>query len=140
MPRSVSVTRPIASLAPAARRSGDPRVRRIVNTVKYVLLSLALVGATLLGVRAFDASKFPDLQPWHKYVPQELPRAELAQATWVDYLKAEDRIFAAVREKVTLQLPTAVAVPSNRYYENGPLYPGRFAQDWNRSYVLEHAG
>ena len=115
-------------------------MRRIFNTVKYVLLSLALVGATLLGVRAFDASKFPDLQPWHKYVPQELPRAELAQATWVDYQKAEDRIFAAVREKVTLQLPAAVAVPSNRYYENGPLYPGRFAQDWNRSYVLEPAG
>jgi hypothetical protein len=34
------------------------------------MVSVALVGATLLGVRAFDASKFPDLQPWHKYVPQ----------------------------------------------------------------------
>ena len=114
--------------------------RRIVHTVKYVLVSVALIGATLLGVRAFDASKFPDLQPWHKYVPQEVPRAELAQASWADYKQAEDRIFAAVRENVTLQLPAAVAVPSNRYYEKSPLYPGRFAQDWNRSYVLEPAG
>lgn len=27
-------------------------------------------------------------------------------------------------------------VPSNRYFDGSVLYPGRFAQDWNRSYVL----
>ena len=28
-------------------------------------------------------------------------------------------------------------MPYNRYFEGSPVYPGRFAQDWNRSYVLE---
>ena len=114
--------------------------RRILQTVKYGLVSIAVIGVTLLGVRAYDASKFPDLQPWHKYVPRELPRAELERAGWTEYLKAEEQIFAAVRENVTKRLPAEVALASNRYYENGPLYPGRFAQDWNRSYVLEPAG
>ena len=28
-------------------------------------------------------------------------------------------------------------VPYNRYFEASPVYPPRFAQDWNRSYLLE---
>ena len=30
--------------------------------------------------------------------------------------------------------------PVNRYFDGSPIYPGRFAQDWNRSYVLEPDG
>ena len=31
-------------------------------------------------------------------------------------------------------------VPGNRYYDGSPIYPGHFAQDWNRSYILEPDG
>ena len=31
-------------------------------------------------------------------------------------------------------------MPVNRYFDGSPIYPGRFAQDWNRSYVLEPDG
>jgi alpha-beta hydrolase superfamily lysophospholipase len=31
-------------------------------------------------------------------------------------------------------------VPINRYFEQSPIYPARFAQDWNRSYLLEPNG
>ena len=27
-------------------------------------------------------------------------------------------------------------LPSNRYFEGSPVYPGRFAHNWNRSYIL----
>ena len=30
--------------------------------------------------------------------------------------------------------------PDDRYFAENPVYPGRFAQDWNRSYVLEPDG
>src|SRR5262249_29723058 len=30
--------------------------------------------------------------------------------------------------------------PANRYYDDSPLYPGRFKINWNHSYVLEPAG
>jgi alpha-beta hydrolase superfamily lysophospholipase len=31
-------------------------------------------------------------------------------------------------------------VPINRYFAQSPVYPARFAQDWNRSYVMEPDG
>ena len=31
-------------------------------------------------------------------------------------------------------------MPGNRYFAGSPIYPGKFAQDWNRSYVMEPAG
>ena len=31
-------------------------------------------------------------------------------------------------------------MPVNRYFEGSPIYPGRFADDWNRTHVLEPDG
>ena len=45
-----------------------------------------------------------------------------------------------MRAEVTQQLDAEDRVPINRYFEGSPVYPGRFAQDWNRSYVLEPEG
>jgi len=41
-----------------------------------------------------------------------------------------------VREQVTERLEPEAQTPSNRYFADSPIYPGRFATDWNRSYVL----
>ncbi len=42
-----------------------------------------------------------------------------------------------MRANVTAKLEAAERNPANRYFEGSPLYAGRFARDWNRSYVLE---
>ena len=31
-------------------------------------------------------------------------------------------------------------MPVNRYFEGSPIYPGHFADDWNRTHVLEPDG
>ncbi len=45
-----------------------------------------------------------------------------------------------MRSEVTDKLPEEARVNSNRYFADSPIYPGRFAQDWNRSYTLAPAG
>jgi alpha-beta hydrolase superfamily lysophospholipase len=95
---------------------------------------------TLLGVRAWNAHRAPDLELWHTFVPEELGGKEIAAADWTAYLAAERRIFEEVRKEVTEQLPEDARIPSNRYFDGSPIYPGRFANDWNRSYVLEPSG
>ncbi len=49
-------------------------------------------------------------------------------------------MFDEVRTEVTQKLEPDERVPVNRYFEGSPIYPGRFADDWNRTHVLEPDG
>ncbi len=113
---------------------------RLARGLKYVLLALAAVLATLLAVRAWDSQRGAPLEPWHTYAPHELSASEIDAADWPRYLEAENRIFDAVRDEVTRALPERDRVPVNRYFEGSPVYPGHFRQDWNRSFILEPEG
>lgn len=112
-------------------------VRRAVKLA--ALLALTVV-ATIFVVRAVDSQRGPPLEPWHTFVPEELSRSELDKADLAQYLRAEDAALLAVREQVTAKLPPADRVRFNRYYDASPIYPPRFAQDFNRTYVLEPKG
>ncbi len=102
--------------------------------------TLAIVAITLLVGRAVQSQRGPALQPWHIFVPADLHADELDQLDWNGYLAAEARVFASVRSEVTDRLEEQDRTPDDRYFEGSPVYPGRFAQDWNQSYVLEPAG
>jgi alpha-beta hydrolase superfamily lysophospholipase len=105
-----------------------------------LLIGILLVGAGALGVRTWRALHGPALQPWHTFVPEELSAAELDAADWPRYLAQEQTIFASVRKHVTQTPEPGARVPYNRYVEGSPVYPPGFAQDWNRSYLLEPQG
>ncbi|MFO1036234.1 MAG: alpha/beta hydrolase [Geminicoccaceae bacterium] len=62
------------------------------------------------------------------------------KADWGQYLAAEQRVFDEVKREVTDKLEPDQQIPSNRYFAGSPVYPGRFADDWNRSHVLEPTG
>jgi len=94
----------------------------------------------LFGVTAWDTARSPPLELWHTYVPRELRADDIDGLEWADYVRAEDSMFLEVRANVTLKLKPEARVPFNRYFEGSPIYPGRFATDWNRSYVLEPDG
>jgi len=111
-------------------------LRRILA---WVLVTLLLVGAVGLGIRSYRALQGPPLQQWHTFVPTELRAAELDSADWARYLAQEQAIFDSVRANVTQKLEPGARVPYNRYFEGSPVFPPRFAQDWNRSYVIEPA-
>ena len=103
------------------------------------LLAVALLLA-LFAWRVYDALRDPPLELWHTVVPHELSAARIDATDWKGYLDAERALFDEVRAEVTDKLAPEARVESNRYFSGSPIYPGRFAQDWNRSYVLAPAG
>ena len=111
-----------------------------LRILKSGAIGLLVILATFLAVRIYDTQRGPPLRSWHTYLPHELSIKELDQADWAEYLKTESSIFEAVRDEVTAQLAPEDRVPANRYFEGSPIYPGHFAQDWNRSHVLEPNG
>jgi alpha-beta hydrolase superfamily lysophospholipase len=91
-------------------------------------------------VRIYDTQRGPPLELWHTHAPPELSADEIDNADWRRYLAAEQALFDDVRVEVTAQLDAPDRLPVNRYFDGSPVYPGNFAQDWNRSYVLEPDG
>mgnify|MGYP001106009028 CR=1 FL=1 len=115
-------------------------VARTLRIFKVGALVLGAVLLTILGVRIYDSQRGPDLQPWHTFVPTELPADEIARTDWRGYLAAEQAAFDEVRREVSGKLAPRARVASNRYFDGSPLDPARFATDWNRSFVLEPVG
>jgi alpha-beta hydrolase superfamily lysophospholipase len=110
------------------------------RTIKFFkLLAILVVGGVVavVGMRAWDAERSPPLAIWHTYVPKDLKAGDLAKIEWNDYLKAEKTLFDDVRTEVTQKLEPEDRIPSNRYFDGSPIYPGNFSTDWNRSYILE---
>jgi alpha-beta hydrolase superfamily lysophospholipase len=117
-----------------------PIPRRVAKWIKRAGLLLGAVLLTLLAVRAYDSQRGPPLERWHTYVPTELSVEQLETTDWAGYLAAEQAIFDSLQREVTERLDAEERVPVNRYFEGSPVYPGRLAQDWNRSYALEPEG
>ncbi len=114
-----------------------------MKLIKFFKLTAGLVvvsALTFLGVRAYDAWRSAPLEVWHTFVPHEMDADELDRADWNQYLAAEKTIFDEIDKEVTQRLEPDEQVPANRYFEGSPIYPGHFAQDWNRSYILTPEG
>jgi hypothetical protein len=95
---------------------------------------------TLLAVRVWDTQRGLPLSPWHTHVLQDMEATAIARTDWAGYLRAEQVLFDNLRREVTDRLPAADRVPSNRYFDRSPIYPGSFRNDWNRSYTLAPSG
>lgn len=116
------------------------RNNKVVILLKRAALTLLVVLATFLGIRAWDSQRGEPLEPWHTVVPHELHADELDQADWAAYMAAENAAFEEVRREVTERLPEHDRVPFNRYFADSPVHPGHFQRDWNRSYELQPEG
>ncbi|MFN3671063.1 MAG: alpha/beta hydrolase, partial [Bosea sp. (in: a-proteobacteria)] len=113
---------------------------RIGRYLKRTAWVIGIVAVSLISLRAYDSQRGAPLEPWHQHIPRELSVAELDRADWQAYLKAEAAAFESVRVEVTQKLDAEERIPINRYFDASPIYPGRFEQDWNRSYVLQPEG
>ena len=107
--------------------------------LKRISALLAIAVVVLLAIRIYDSQRGQPLEPWHKYVPEELSVEEIDKDGWAEYLQAEAVLFDTVRAEVTQKLPPEDRIPVNRYFDGSPIYPGHFSQDWNRSYEIEPA-
>jgi len=110
------------------------------RSLKWILIGAVVIGTAMLALRAYRSLSGPPLQPWHTFVPTELHQNELDAADWPRYLAQEETIFESVRTEVSQKLEPGERVPINRYFAESPVYPARFAQNWNHSYVMEPDG
>jgi alpha-beta hydrolase superfamily lysophospholipase len=113
---------------------------RLFRLAKRVLVLLIVVAATLLAVRVWDSQRGPPLELWHTYVPHDLHAEAIDKADWAAYVRNEDTIFRDVRREVVDKADAQDHVLGNRFYAGSPIYPGNFAHDFNRSYILEPDG
>ncbi len=107
---------------------------------KWLILALVVVLFTVIAVRTWQIQQGPPLELWHIWEPREMTADEITKADWKRYLAEEQRIFDDVRREVTDRLSDEVKFPANRYWDGSPIYPGKFATDWNRSYIMMPAG
>ena len=94
----------------------------------------AVVLATIVLVRAFDARSLPEIRVWHQEAPRsELKAAELDGMTLPEYLGREAEVFRETRA-IERRIAPEDRTPANRYFAGSPMNPGRFPQDWNRTF------
>ena len=115
-------------------------VSRLVKVLKWGAVVLTVILLTVLALRIYDSQSGPELELWHTFVPHELTAAAIDKSDWAQYLAAEQKIFAEVRTEVTDRLSPESRNAGNRYFADSPIYPGKFATDWNRSYTLDPDG
>jgi alpha-beta hydrolase superfamily lysophospholipase len=119
---------------------GQAMWAKIRKTMKWASILLVVAAITFFSIRVYDAQRGPPLSGWHTYVPHEMKAKELDAADWNQYLSRESKLFDDVKTEVTDKLAPNERVPMNRYFDGSPIYPGYFAQDFNRSFVLEPKG
>lgn len=107
---------------------------------KRILLCLMALLLVFLLVRIYETERGPALQPWHKWVPHEMSEREIDNSSFQAYQVAEEKLFREMKSQVTDKLSNDEKTPLNRYYEGSLVYPGKFARDWNRSYILMPEG
>jgi alpha-beta hydrolase superfamily lysophospholipase len=114
--------------------------RKMLTLLRRLLVLLVVAAVALLIARVWDTQRGPPLDPWHTYVPHDWDAAEIDDADWAGYLGTEERALREVRAEVVDKLGEEARTPGNRYYAGSPIHPGNFAQDWNRSFILEPDG
>lgn len=113
-------------------------VRKLLGLLGKLVAAAALVLATVVLLRAFDARSLGPLRPWHTVSPaSELRAAELDERfTLAQYLAREEAVFREVKARVEAAVAPEDRVPANRYWSEGPLNPARFRRDGNRTFEL----
>ncbi|UYP29202.1 alpha/beta hydrolase [Pseudomonas sp. Z8(2022)] len=114
-----------------------PRLRNVMAWTLVVLLSIVVA---LLGIRIAGLSALPELELWHRLVPQELDVGELDDGDWQAYVVAEAALFERLRHELIEPVTASGRAPYSRYASDSPVYPGNLPHDWNRSFILQPPG
>lgn len=112
-------------------------IRRWAVRLLVVAVILALAA---FAIRIVETERGPDLQLWHTFVPKDMHADQIDKSTWADYIAAEGKLFQSVRENVTDKLDISQRTPLNRYFSGSPIFPDKFANNWNHSYILMPVG
>ncbi|MDA2940825.1 alpha/beta hydrolase [Enterobacter cloacae] len=113
---------------------------RLMALAKKVAMVIGIIVVVLLAVRVYLSQQGPALHLWHTWRADEMSVSELDKANFADYLDREKAIFADMDNAVTAKTEGEERTALNRYYRQSLVWPGKFAPDANRSFVLMPAG
>jgi alpha-beta hydrolase superfamily lysophospholipase len=113
-------------------------MRRLLRCFARLVAGVAIILATIVLVRAFDARRAGPLRPWHTVAPEsEMTAGELDEAFSLPrYLAREEVLFREVEARVESAVDSADRAPANRYWRDGPLSPAKLPIDGNRTFEL----
>ena len=112
----------------------------IKRGLKWVLIGVVVVGAAHFRAAVVSGPQRPSAPSLAHLRACRVARERPRRGRLARYLAQEGAIFESVRAEVSQKLDPDERVPINRYFEESPVYPARFAQNWNRSYVMEPDG
>ncbi|WP_353142463.1 alpha/beta hydrolase [Enterobacter sp.] len=113
---------------------------RLIALAKKTGMVVGIVLVVLLAVRVYLSQQGPELHLWHTWRADEMSVRELDNADFAGYLAREKAIFTDLDNAVTAKTAGEEQTPLNRYYRQSLVWPGQFAPDANRSFVLMPAG
>ncbi|RAZ01529.1 alpha/beta hydrolase [Enterobacter cloacae] len=113
---------------------------RLIALAKKTGMVVGIVLVVLLAVRVYLSQQGPELHLWHTWRANEMSVRELDNADFAGYLAREKAIFTDLDNAVTAKTAGEEQTPLNRYYRQSLVWPGQFAPDANRSFVLMPAG
>lgn len=113
---------------------------RLIALAKKTGMVVGIVLVVLLAVRVYLSQQGPELHLWHTWRADEMSVRELDNADFAGYLAREKAIFTDLDNAVTAKTAGEEQTPLNRYYRQSMVWPGQFAPDANRSFVLMPAG
>src|SRR5262245_41635514 len=109
-------------------------MRRVKRWLLRAVEVIAVACVTVVAVRAFDASRLPDLKVWHQESPpSELKAGEMDGMTLPQFLAREAAVFRETRE-IEARIAPEDRTPGNRYFAGSLVNPGRLPRDWNRTF------
>lgn len=113
---------------------------RLMALAKKIGMVVGIVLVVLLAVRAYLSQQGPELHLWHTWRADEMSVREMDNADFAGYIARENAIFADLDRAVTAKTAGEEQTPLNRFYRQSLVWPGQFAPDANRSFVLMPAG
>lgn len=113
----------------------------INNILKWSLricVTLLLIVATIILVRAFDSRRFPELSSWHHPLIDSEFSADASKeiTSFEDYLALEDNIFDEIQHEIYQSHSPNSLIPLSRYSNGSRVDPENFELNWNRSFEL----
>ena len=111
--------------------------------VRLILAALLAVVTLIAGGGVQAVLNVPDLQPWHRLVPEaEVRAADLDDSfTLQQYLAREAAVFDQVRDQVESPVSRSGSqAEANRYQSASISSPRRASRDWNRTFELTPTG
>ncbi len=109
---------------------------QLFTLVKKTVQVVGIALVVLLGYRIVASQTGPALHAWHIWTAPEMSAKAIDRATFADYLRQEEVIFSDMQREVVDKTTGDEKTPINRYYRHSLVWPGQFARDGNRSFIL----